>query len=332
MPGGSAPDVSVVVPAYNEAENLAPFYERLRRVMEGEPLTWEWIIVDDHSDDRTFQRGAEIASSDGRVRVVRLSRNVGSHAAIFCGLDRARGRCAVAMAADLQDPPEVIPELVAEWRAGARVVWAARRKRQGERVATRGLARLYYLLMRRVVGVREMPARGADFFLLDGVVVDALRRFTESNVSIMALLTWMGFPQATILYDKQRRRRGQSAWGLERKIKLSLDSVTSFTYVPMRLMSYSGFVVAFAGFVYAAVVAANALMGRPVAGWSSLMVVVLVLGGFQLVMMGVLGEYLWRTLDAARRRPRYLVEDSAGFNGEKKESREVTPAGNGGPH
>jgi dolichol-phosphate mannosyltransferase len=309
---GSGPDVSVVVPAYNEADNLPVFYDRLRETMEAESLTWEWIIVDDHSRDETFERGASIASRDRRVQVIRLSRNVGSHAALTCGLDRARGRCAVAMAVDLQDPPEVIPDLLAGWRGGARVVWAARRRRLGAKAATRGFAGLYYFLMRRIVGIRDMPATGADFFLLDSMVVNALRRFSESNVSLMALLTWMGYPQTTIHYDKQERRGGRSAWGLEKKLKLSLDSVTSFTYVPIRLMSYCGFVVALAGFVYAAAVAINALRGRPVAGWSSLMVVVLVLGGFQLIMMGVLGEYLWRTLDAARRRPRYLIEDSVG--------------------
>jgi dolichol-phosphate mannosyltransferase len=164
--------------------------------------------------------------------------------------------------------------------------------------------------MRQVVGLKEMPATGADFFLIDRHVVDAVLQFNENNVNLMTLITWMGFRQTSIAYDKQARLHGRSGWDLEKKLKLVVDSVTSFTYLPIRLMSYLGFVVAFAGFVYAGFVIANALAGRPTEGWSSLMVVVLVVGGFQMLMLGVLGEYLWRALDESRRRPRYIIEAS----------------------
>jgi dolichol-phosphate mannosyltransferase len=180
--------------------------------------------------------------------------------------------------------------------------------REGEKAATIGFARLYYLLMRRVVGIKEIPSMGADFFLIDRCVIDALRQFNESNASILALITWMGFRQTTINYDKQARKYGQSGWSLEKKLKLALDSITSFTYVPIRLMSYLGLVVAMLGFLYALVVIINALAGHPAQGWASLMVVLLVIGGIQMLMMGVLGEYLWRALDEARQRPRYLIE------------------------
>jgi dolichol-phosphate mannosyltransferase len=214
----------------------------------------------------------------------------------------------------LQDPPETLPALVAQWRAGAQVVWAVRARREGEKASTVGFARLYYFLMRRVVGLKEMSVTGADFFLLDRRVVDALRPFNETHVSIMALITWMGFRQASITYDKQARIHGHSGWSLDKKLKLALDSITSFSYLPIRLMSYLGFIVSVIGFLYAGVVISNALVGKPPQGWSSLMVVVLIVSGIQMLMMGVLGEYLWRALDEARRRPRYLIEATTEMN------------------
>lgn len=300
--------ISIVVPAYNEAANLPLLYERLCAVVRDLQLEWEWIVVDDHSSDATFAVISEIARKDPHVRAIRLAHNHGSHTAITCGLHHARGDCAVVLAADLQDPPEVIPELVAAWQRGTQVVWAARGRREGETRSTVRLAGLYYLIMRRVVGITNMPATGADFFLIDQRVIEAFRQFHESNVSIMALITWMGFQQAVITYDKKARLHGRSGWSLEKKLKLALDSVTSFTYQPIRLMSYVGALVACLGFLYAGVVAGIALTSGPPQGWSSLMVVILVIGGIQMLMMGVLGEYVWRALDEARRRPRYLIE------------------------
>jgi polyisoprenyl-phosphate glycosyltransferase len=307
-PSNSRPLLSVVTPAYNEADNLPSLYERLSQVMDTIGVNWEWIVIDDHSSDETFTIVADIASHDSRVHAIRFTRNFGSHTAITCGLHHVRGDCAVIMAADLQDPPETLPALLTKWRGGAQVVWAMRARREGETVSTVGSARLYYWLMRHVVGIKEIPATGADFFLIDRRVVDAFCRFNESHVSILALITWMGFRHETITYDKQARLNGRSGWTLEKKLKLVLDSITSFTYLPIRLMSYLGFIVALLGFLYAGLVIVTALAGNPTQGWSSLMVVVLVVGGLQMLMMGVLGEYLWRALDESRRRPRYLIE------------------------
>src|SRR6266850_4125684 len=306
--------LSVVTPAYNEADNLPLMYRRISAILTPLDLDWEWIVVDDHSNDHTFRVVADIAMRDVHLRAIRFARNFGSHKAISCGLDHAQGDCAVVLAADLQDPPETIPTLLAKWREGAQVVWAARAGREGEKATTVGLARLYYLLMRRVVGLKEIPSMGADFFLIDRCVIDALRQFNESNASILALITWMGFRQTTIAYDKQARKHGRSGWTLEKKLKLALDSITSFTYLPIRLMSYVGLVVAMLGFLYTVVVIIDALAGQPVQGWASLMVVLLVIGGIQMLMMGVLGEYVWRALDEARQRPRYLIEETTETN------------------
>lgn len=301
--------LAIVTPAFNEADNLPVLHARLTAAMQ--PLAewdWEWVIVDDHSRDDTYAVVAALAARDPRVRGVRLARNFGSHTALTCGLHQADGACVVALAADLQDPPELIPQLVARWQSGAQVVWAVRDRREGESAVTLAMSRLYYWVMRSVVGMTEMPATGADFFLLDRVVVDAFARFGEGHANIFALLTWMGFRQATVAYDKEARLHGRSGWTLAKKLKLVVDSFTAFSYLPIRLMSYLGLLVGVLGFVYAGSVVVNALTGKPVEGWSSLMVVVLLLGGFQMMMMGVLGEYLWRALDESRRRPRYLVE------------------------
>jgi dolichol-phosphate mannosyltransferase len=300
--------LSIIVPAYNEAQNLPVLYSRLCQTLQSLNLQWELIVVDDHSSDETFSVISTIAGRDPHVKAIRLSRNYGSHTALTCGLNHAKGNCAVVLAADLQDPPEIIPKLMDNWRKGTQVVWAARNHREGEKVSTLALARLYYFLMRRFVGLHDMPVKGADFFLIDRCVIDALRQFNERNISIMALLNWMGFRQTSVTYDNQARLHGQTGWSLEKKLKLAVDSVTSFTYLPIRLMSYIGFLTAIAGFVYAGIVVTMALKGLPVQGWASLMVVVLVFLGIQMVMMGVLGEYIWRALDESRGRPRYLIE------------------------
>lgn len=302
--------LTIISPAYNESENLPALHEQLKSTFDSAEVQWEWIVVDDHSTDSTPAALRQLIGRDARVRGVRLSRNFGSHAAIACGLHHARGACAAVLAADLQDPPEVVLTLLAEWRAGAHVVWAVRAAREGEGFSTKLFARLYYAIMRQVVGIKEMPEQGADFFLLDRRVIDSVREFPESNASLLALITWMGFRQAFVEYAKQARLHGRSKWTLDKKLKLAIDSVTSFSYLPIRIMSVAGFMAAVLGFVYAAVVIANVVAGRPVEGWSSLMVVVLTMGGVQMLMLGTLGEYLWRALDESRRRPRYVIEET----------------------
>jgi glycosyltransferase involved in cell wall biosynthesis len=306
----TAPEVSIVTAAFNESANLPVLYERLVEVLGRLRASWEWVIVDDHSRDATFDVVRGIAAADPRVRGLRLARNSGSHLALSCGLNAARGECAVLLAADMQDPPETVVPLLEKWRDGAQVVWAVRAQREGEKASTLLFARFYYWLMRRVIGLNEMPATGADFFLLDRRVIEAYREFRETNVSMLALITWMGFRQDRIEYVKQARLHGQSGWSLRKKLKLVVDSATSFSYLPIRMMSYVGFGIATLGFLYAIFIVAHAFSGIPVTGWASLMVVVLILGGFQILLMGVLGEYVWRALDESRGRPRFLIEDA----------------------
>ncbi len=303
------PLISVITPVFNEKQSLGALGKRLYAALEAVTNDWEWILVDDHSSDGSFQLITELAQQDPRIRGVRLARNFGSHMAFTCGLDQASGDCAVVLAADLQDPPESINELVEKWRAGAQIVWAVRKDREGETAQTAGFSRLYYWIMRRFVGIQDIPATGADFFLLDRQVLHTLQQFNEKNVSILMLLTWMGYRQESIYYSKHARQQGTSGWTLAKKAKLLVDSITSFTFRPIRLMSYIGLGVALLGFLYAIVVVINSLTGaQPVQGWSSMMVVILILGGLQMTMMGILGEYLWRALDESRGRPRYWIE------------------------
>jgi dolichol-phosphate mannosyltransferase len=298
--------LSIITPAYNEQHNRPILYERLKVALESLGASWEWIIVDDHSTDKTFAVVQGLASQDPRVRGVRFSRNFGSHIAVSCALDRARAAVAIIMAADLQDPPERIPELMDQWRSGSQIVWAVRAVRQ----RGLGFSRLYYWVMRNVVGLSTMPATGADFFLLDRVVIDATRQIRERNASLFALLSWMGFRSSSITYEKEARVHGFSGWTPRKKLRLAIDSFISFSHKPIRWMALFGVTTAMLGFCYAVVVTANALAGAPVEGWSSLMVAVLIIGGGQMLMLGIMGEYLWRALDEARQRPKYLIEDT----------------------
>jgi dolichol-phosphate mannosyltransferase len=301
--------ISIVTPAFNEAGNLPAFYERLLAAMREVGGDWEWIVVDDHSRDDTFAVIEALALRDARVRGFRLSRNSGSHVAITCGLHQVDSDAAVMMAADLQDPPETLATMVARWRQGAQVVWATRRVQPGE-ASHRGFAALYYWMMRRLVGMTAMPARGADFFLLDRVVVDAFRRFSERNVSVLALITWLGFRQQFVEYDKQPRLSGQSGWTLGRKIKLVVDSITSFSDFPIRLCTYAGLLFLACSVVLVIV----AVLLLPQLGGGVLLLLTLIVGlaGLQLVALGIIGEYVWRALEESRRRPPYLIEAMAG--------------------
>jgi glycosyltransferase involved in cell wall biosynthesis len=301
--------LSILTPAFNEAANLPALYDRLVEAMRVIGGDWEWVVVDDHSRDETFAVIEALALRDARVRGFRLSRNSGSHVAIMCGLHQVDGDATVMMAADLQDPPETLTSMVARWRQGAQVVWATRRAQSGDRSHQR-FAALYYWVMRHLVGMKEIPARGADFFLVDRVVVEAFRRFSERNVSVLALIAWLGFRQEYVEYAKQPRTAGHSGWTLGRKIKLVVDSITQFSDFPIRLCTYAGLALMAASLVL--LVFSIALLPQLGGGVLFLLFLIVGLAGLQLVAVGVVGEYVWRGLDESRRRPAYLIEAVAG--------------------
>jgi len=306
------PELSIVIQVFNEEAVLPALVERLRGSAERHsPMITEIILVDDHSSDRSPELLKGICQSDARFHYVRLARNSGSNVAILAGLSQARGECAVFLAADLQDPPELIWQMLELWRAGHHVVWAVREEREGIPRIDLFLSIFFYRLL-NVLGEVHLPPRGSDFALLDRKALDALLKSAGSDPSIGGEIARLGFCATQINYTKERRVAGGTKWTLKKKLKAFADAFVSFSYAPLRAMSYLGMAFSLLGFGYALVVIVLRTMTRtPVQGWSSLIVVVLVLGGVQMMMLGVLGEYLWRTLEAARQRPIYFLEDTS---------------------
>ena len=252
-----------------------------------------------------------------------MAKNSGSHIAILAGLAEARGESAVFLAADLQDPPELIPRMLKLWRDGNQVVWAVRSEREGVSRIDVFLSNTFYRLL-NLMGEVNLPPSGSDFALLDKKVVSALLQSTGSHPSIIGEIARLGFSQAEVLYTKEQRVAGATKWTLGRKLKAFADAFVLFSYAPLRIMSYLGMLCSLSGFAYAVLIIILRLRSStPVQGWSSLMVAVLVLGGVQMMMLGVLGEYLWRTLEAARRRPSYFFEDSSSAESTTEQTQKV---------
>jgi glycosyltransferase involved in cell wall biosynthesis len=302
--------VSIVVPVYHNAASLPDLLARFQALAARNPGdTFEFVFVDDGSRDNSFQVLEGLAGTDARVRVIKLSRNFGSNPALLAGLDQARGDVVAAIAADLQDPPELIHDMLAMWRQGKKVVLAAREGRDDPGM-TSLLANTFYRAFRRFA-IKNMPEKGFDFFLIDRQVCELVNGIQENNVYLMGLILWLGFDPAVIHYRRRERekRYGRSMWGFWRKVKYFLDAFVAFSYLPIRATSLIGFVVATLGGLYAVLVIALRLTtGFEPEGWTSLMVVVLVIGGVQMLMIGSLGEYMWRNLDETRRRPRFIIE------------------------
>ncbi len=299
--------VSVVVPVYFNAPTLPTLLERLRSAAQELPeLTFEFVLVDDGSRDDSFAVLRAEADDDDRVRVVRLARNFGSNAAILAGLSFAQGDCCVAIAADLQDPPELIPAMVRKWQAGVDIVLAARRTRD-DPAPSRLFASIFNQLFRRLV-FPDFPPNGFDFVLVSRRVARQIVAMNERNSYIFGQIMWVGYERELLYYDRASREVGRSRWTINRKIKYFIDAFTAFSYLPVRAVTLMGVLVAFGGFIWAAVVIVARLLGLiPEAGFAALMVALLVLSGTQLIVTGMIGEYLWRVLEETRRRPAFLV-------------------------
>jgi len=306
------PELSIVIPVFNEEAAIPALLDRLHGILDRlSPLQVEVLLMDDHSSDRSAQLLRKANRLDSRFRYARLAKNSGSHIAILAGLAEARGECAVFLAADLQDPPELIPRMLELWRAGHQVVWAVREEREGVSKIDVFLSNTFYRLL-NLMGEVNLPPRGSDFALLDKKVIDALLKSTGSHPSVIGETARLGFSQAEINYTKEQRIAGTTKWTFGRKLKAFADAFVLFSYAPLRIMSYLGILCSLSGFAYAIfVIILRLRTSTPVQGWSSLMVAVLVLGGVQMMMLGVLGEYLWRTLEAARRRPVYFLEETS---------------------
>lgn len=308
MTESGASTLSIVVPAYNEQESVCELYRRLSVVLAEIGGRYEVIFVNDGSQDMTLQILEELHRDDSRVAVVNLSRNFGKEIALSAGLDMANGDAVIVIDADLQDPPELIPALLAEWRNGYDVVYARRTERSGETWLKKSTAHVFYRLLHGVSHV-EVPSDTGDFRLLSRRAVLAIRSVREQHRFMKGLFAWIGFPQKAVNYQRDQRFAGKTKWNYWKLWNLALEGITSFTTIPLRISTYVGLVTALGAFVYGLFILIRTLLyGNPVAGYPSLLVVILFLGGTQLMAIGVIGEYLGRIFNETKQRPLYFLE------------------------
>jgi len=297
----------VIVPVFNEKEVLEEFYKRTSEALDTISFETEILFVNDGSTDSSLELLTSLRNHDPRVAIVDLSRNFGKEVAMTAGLDHSSGDVVVVIDADLQDPPELIPELIKHWQDGYDVVYARRSSRQGETFLKKFTAGTFYRIMQRVSRV-PIPQDTGDFRLMSRRAVDSLGRLRETHRFMKGLFAWIGYPQKAILYQRDPRYAGDTKWNYWKLWNFAIEGITSFTEAPLKLATYLGLFTALGAFVYGAWVIFKTIMyGDPVAGYPSLMVVVLFLGGVQLVTIGIIGEYLGRTFSESKQRPLYFV-------------------------
>jgi dolichol-phosphate mannosyltransferase len=302
------PELSVVIPVFNEEINIVPMYERLQAAVADKVCGIEMLYVDDGSADTSWEKISELAARDDRVRGVRFARNFGHQAALTAGVDAARGRAVVIIDGDMQDPPEVIPEMVDRWREGFEVVYGQRENREGETWFKLATASAFYRILRGITNV-DIPVDTGDFRLMGPRAVAAFRAMPERNRFIRGLVSWIGFEQTAVMYQRQARQAGETKFPVRKMTRFALDGITSFSFFPLRLATWTGFGVSIFAFLYIVVVLVLKATGVSWLGYTSLMASILFLGGVQLLMIGIMGEYLARIFDEVKRRPLYLVGD-----------------------
>ncbi len=309
-----APLLSLVIPVFNEAQAVWPFYERVSEVMHGlaqgqHALRFEMLFVDDGSHDETLDRLRELVAHDARVRVVVLSRNFGKEAALSAGLDDARGDAVIPMDVDLQDPPEVIVKMVEQWRAGFLVVLARRSDRSSDGMMKRASAGWFYRVHNRLAEV-PLPDNVGDYRLMDRKVVEVIRKLPENRRFMKGVFAWVGFKSAVVEYTRPQREIGSSRFTPWRLWNLALEGITSYSTAPLRIWTYLGTAIALLAVVYAVVIVVRVIfVGVDTPGYASLITATLLLGGLQLIGLGVLGEYIGRTYLESKRRPLYVVDE-----------------------
>jgi len=300
------PELSIVIPVFNEEINIVPMYERLLAALSEYVAGLEILYVDDGSADTSWERISELADRDDRVRGMRFARNFGHQAALTAGVDTARGRAVVIIDGDMQDPPEVIPEMVDRWREGFEVVYGQREHREGETWFKLATASAFYRILRGITNV-DIPVDTGDFRLMGPRAVAAFRAMPERNRFIRGLVSWIGFRQTAVMYRREARQAGETKFPVRKMTRFALDGITSFSFFPLRLATWTGFGVSIFAFLYILVVLVLKATGVSWLGYTSLMASILFLGGVQLLMIGIMGEYLARIFDEVKRRPLYLV-------------------------
>ena len=303
--------LDVIVPIYNESANLEELWSRLSRVFEERGIPFRLIFVNDGSRDDSLDHLRRLAASDPRARVLSFSRNFGHQKAVSAGLEHADGDAVVVMDADLQDPPEVVPDLLAKWSAGFDVVYAVRTRRK-ENAAKRASYAIFYRILRRISDV-QIPLDSGDFALMDRKVVRTINSLPERNRFLRGLRSWVGFRQTELVYERMQRHAGEPKYRTRHLMKLALDGFFGFSTVPLQLATYVGFIAAGLGLLYLLYALASRFLHGTPAGWTSLAAIVLFMGGTQLIILGILGGYVGRVYEEVRRRPLYVLDEKIGF-------------------
>ena len=302
--------VSLVIPMFNEVDNVEALVESFEvLVQRHDEYEFELIAIDDGSTDGTPDILTKAVKTGRRAAIVELTRNFGSHQAVSAGLNLATGDCAIVLGADLQEPPELVDQFLKAWQEGFEVVWGIRRSRAQRGVSTL-MSRWFSKLFHRYSEIKTYPVDGPSGVLVSRVVLDRLGQLLERNRNVYGLIAWLGFASTEVRYDQLPRRAGRTKWTRGSLFWLAIDSFVEFSSAPLKAATITGFLIAFLGFLYAIFLAVRAVVvGTAPEGWTTVTVVLLVLGGIQLLMMGIIGEYLWRTADEARRRPVYVIKN-----------------------
>ncbi len=304
------PKYTVVAPVYNEKDNLHELYRRMKEVMNQTDETWELILVDDGSTDGSTLAIREMQKEDKRVRPVIFARNFGHQLAVTAGLDYSRGEAVIIIDSDLQDPPEVILDMIAKWKEGYEVVYAVRAEREGESWFKELTASMFYRLINRITSV-PIPLDTGDFRLMDRKVVDVLNRMREHHRFIRGMSVWVGFKQVGVNYRRAARYAGTTKYPLKKMLRFASDAITGFSFLPLQMATYLGFLAAGISILAIPIVAAIRLLGshEPLLGQATTLIVVLFLGGVQLISLGILGEYIGRLYEESKGRPLYIVRE-----------------------
>jgi len=312
VPRNRAPtSISIVIPCFNEEEVLPELRKRLKEVISGYPFPFEVVLIDDGSKDNTWPLICQYAHEDGFIKAIRLARNFGHQLAITCGLDQTKGEVVVILDADLQDPPELIPAMLERWNEGYDVVYGQRRTRHGEAASKRFFAFAFYRIFEKIAGL-QVPRDTGDFRLMDRRAVNALQSLRERHRFVRGMVSWIGHHQIAVPYDRPERFAGTTKYPFRKSFFLAVDAITSFTYAPLRVASYLGVTTSLASFLYIVVIIILKFCDVNVAGYTSAMATILLLGGVQLMVLGVLGEYVGRIFEQGQQRPLYLIDRIAG--------------------